>query len=164
MSGANLFHFLVSVLNFGLLLWACKFIVFDPLVKVAREREEQAARRMAEAEAVYAEAEALRREYRQRVERLEETRREIEAEARREAERIRRHLLDLGDSEARHLVDKARTEADIERRRALRGVLSGVAEASVSRARDLIRTSLDDDIRESILEGVLEKVGRTDAP
>ncbi len=159
----NGFEFGVGLVNFGLLLILLRIFLVDPLKVVAREREEKARRDMEEAEAILTEAKAHLQRYQSLVQGAAEERKQIEISARQDAQVARERVAESAQSGARQIFERAQLEVASERSTALADLRHRTAEATVSRAEDLLRTSLDAPAQRDILQNLLSKVRSADA-
>ncbi|MBI3926289.1 MAG: ATP synthase F0 subunit B [Armatimonadetes bacterium] len=157
------FNFLVSFVNFLIFAVAFQFIVIEPMIRAVRERGEKVRARFREIEGLLAEASEMREKYRDQTAGLEAEKARLKESADREVERVVRRIEEKGKLEADHILEKARTEADMLRVRATDEVRSFMASRAVERARELLQKSLDSNTHRGILEQAVDKVGRLHA-
>lgn len=102
-----------QIVNFLILVWLLKRFLYRPVIDAMARREERIAARLEEAQQREREAEARSRDYGEKATALEQARDDKLAEAREEAQREQRRLLD----EARREIDKQREKWREELRR-----------------------------------------------
>ncbi len=159
----NGFEFGVGLVNFGLLLLLLKVFLVDPLRVVAHEREEKARRDMEEAEAILLEAKAHLQRYQCLIQGVEEEKKQIELSGLQDAQVARERLAESAQDGVRQILERAQLEVTAERTAALAELRQGAAQATVRRAEDLLRRSLDGAAQRDILQNLLSKVGSPDA-
>lgn len=159
MTMTNTFDVVVGLINLCGLFFVVNAFVIQPLKQVAREREEQARRRLDDAESVHAEALSLRERYQKLLAGLQAEKQSLEASAAADAEKLRARVAAEAEAEAKHTVGRAQTEARLQREAAVAEIRAQVAEETVQRARALLEKSLDNPARQDILDNFLEKVG-----
>ncbi|HXE72690.1 MAG TPA: ATP synthase F0 subunit B [Candidatus Nitrosotenuis sp.] len=159
MTAEHLFSFMVSLVNFAVLLWLLNLVVYQPMLRVVREREENVRKRLDEIDSIKAEAEALREQYQRKAATVEAARQEVLEAAHAEAARLVRRIQDEAERESRYLLSRAEEEGRIEREKAMARLRAQVAEETVERARQILAAGLDAVAREKIMQSFLEKVG-----
>ncbi|NMA26144.1 MAG: F0F1 ATP synthase subunit B [Burkholderiales bacterium] len=159
----NGFEFGVGLVNFALLLFLFKIFMTDPLRVVAQEREEKARRDMEEAEALLLEAKAHLQRYQGLIQNIEEEKKQIELSGLQDAQVARERLAESAQDGARQILERAQFEVAAERSTARAELRQGAAQATVRRAEDLLRSSLDGAAQRDILQNLLSKVGSPDA-
>lgn len=155
----NGFEFGVGLLNFCLLLVILKFIVIDPLKKVAVEREAKAKESIAKAESVLKDAQASLEKYRQLVDNLEQEKQSIAANAERDARAELEKSAAQAESEAKSTLSRAEGEVGAEQEQALAEIRGQIAVETVAKARGLLEGCLDESARQNMIENFLAQVG-----
>jgi len=84
------FTLIAQIVNFLILLWLLKHFLFDKIVRAMRERKQKVAAQFDEAEEKNREAEETEKKYRAELDKIDEKRDQAMAEAREEADRIKK--------------------------------------------------------------------------
>ncbi len=98
------FTAIAQLINFLILVYILKRLLYDRIVKAMDKREEKIASRLNEADSKNKEAENKRQEYEQKIKKIEDKKNEILENARREADEKRKEML----KEARNEIDEQR--------------------------------------------------------
>ena len=154
----NQFEFLASLVAFFILLAGLKYVLYNPLVEVAKDRESQAKERIKEAEEILKEAQAQAQEWREKTASLEGELAQISAKAQEDVANLRREVEAQAQKEADSMLQGARVEAvSLQAKGALE--LRRRVAAEVSRqAEKLVRASLDPALQRNIVENFLAKM------
>lgn len=159
----NWFEFGVGLVNIFLLFFVVKAFVIDPLKVVAKERHDKAHNDIQRAEGIHREALGHRERYQKLMAGLEAEKAEIAAAGQSDSEKVRARIAQEAETEAQHVVTRAQSEARGERDAAIAALRAQVADATVTRARRLLESSLDAPARHDILDNFLAKVVAGDA-
>jgi len=100
------FTFAAQIVNFLVLVALLRWLLYGPIVRAMRRREEKIQNRLQEAEDAQAKAEAKAREYEEKNRQIERQREQLLDEARQEARQQRERLFE----EAREEVDRQRRQ------------------------------------------------------
>jgi len=135
---------IAQLVNFFLLLGLLSLVLYKPVMRMLRERQERIAKGLAEAELASKRAAQAEADYQKR---LEEARREaqaIVAQARETAEKERQSLLAQAQAQVQEL--RARAEQDIqhERQAALAALQGQVADLAIAAAGRVLGQVLDE--------------------
>lgn len=127
----NIWTFLLEIVNFLVLLWILKRLLYRPILGAIEERRERARRAREELEAGRRRLEEERRRQEEALRAIDRERGRMLAQAREEAERERQRLLGEAKADIRELHERERAALEEERRRALQEVEGRVLEAAV---------------------------------
>ena len=155
----NGLEFGIGLFNFLLLCLILKPIVYDSVKKAAQLRSELAKKRISEAEEIYQAAQANLEKYRKLTDSLEQEKKQIEADADRDAQNVREEIAAQAEREAKSTEMRARREAGAESGAAISRIRADIADSAVKRAGELLKSSLDETAEQNIIENFLVKVG-----
>ncbi|MCE7872295.1 hypothetical protein DYH09_18210 [bacterium CPR1] len=163
MNAENLFSWIVTLINFGILYFLFNAILIQPMIQAAKEREERARSKIDEAESLYQDALKLKAEYEKLLSSLPTEKEQIARHAEEEGGRIKEYYQEEAVREANWVRQRSGSEAEILRRQATIELQDLASEQSVARARKLLQDCLADGDRRAILANFVERVGTTHA-
>jgi F-type H+-transporting ATPase subunit b len=146
---------IVQVVNFLLLLFILKRLLYKPLMAKMEERTQAIKRSLDEAQAARAEAARQQEENEQRLRAAHAEAAAIREQALREAAEESRKHVDAAQAQARKLVDDTKAQLEAEVRRAREELRREVADLSVAVAEKLVRRSIRDDDHRRIVSEAL---------
>ncbi len=155
--GINLPVLIAQLVNFTILLVVLRLVAWGPLTRMLDERRERIAESLATADqaktqvaeserAVQEQVEAARREAQQFVAQAQEIGNRIQAEARVQAQ---------ADADA--MLARARNEIELERDAAIAELRRQFADVAISAAEKVIRTSLDRNAHQRLIDEALSQ-------
>jgi len=130
------------LLNFAVLAWILNRLLFTPLRQQQARRHEEIKQQLASATAARNEAETLVRQFRERLERLDEEVEEILDDAKRRAEADRTALIESAQRDAERIRKVALEAAERDAELRKRQIEDEVIDRAVTRAEALLRTRL----------------------
>jgi F-type H+-transporting ATPase subunit b len=146
---------IIQGINFLILLYLLKRILYKPLLAKMAERTGAIRESLAEAQRARAEAAKQQEENAERLRAAHAEAASIRAAALKEAAEEQRKLVEAARGEAARLVESARAQMDADIRRAREELRREVADLAIGAAEKLIRKSLDDaDHRRIVAEAV----------
>ena len=154
----NSFDFFAGLLSFCILLCGLKFVLYDTLVQVAKDRAKFAQDRISEADDILCQAQKQSAEWNAKLKNLPVELEEIEAKAKLDAERIISEGREHSDEEAAAVLSSAKNEASSLRSKVQDELQSHMADKVTERAESIIRTSLDESVSQNIIENFLTKM------
>lgn len=156
----NVYTLLIQVINFIILFYALKSVLYEPMLKAIGERQGRIKVELDEAESVNREAVALKQQYDTKLKSVQQEGAEIIASANKEGERRKAELLEEARKEAQFLVEKGRTELTREQQQALSDLRGRVVDLSVEMASRLFRDTLTPDHHRALVEQFVKKAGQ----
>jgi len=150
----------IQIVNFIILFFALKVVLYEPMLKAIAERKDKVKKELDEAESVNREAKALKEQYDVKLRGVQQEASEIVASANKEGERRKSDLVEEGRKEAHFLVEKGRTELVREQQQALGELRGRVVELSVEMATRLFRDALTPDQHRALVEQFLKRAGQ----
>jgi F-type H+-transporting ATPase subunit b len=152
----NLWTFLFQAINFIVLAYVLRRLLYRPLHEAIDRRREENARVRAEAEQARQEARALQRQLDARLAEIEKMRQDTLRQAREQADSERKKIL----SEADQVVRRRREELDQELQRvhaeALRTLREELVQSAVGLAERLLREAAGVSVQERLVERLIE--------
>ena len=160
--GINGRDFLLHTINFVVLIFLLRKILYRPVVGMLDERQRRIRESMEQAERIRVEAERADQE---REALLGETRRQVREmldQATQTAERIRSDAHQQARQEADRLIERARQEAAAERAQAMADLRREVGTLAVMAAERVISRNLDEQAQRKLVEEFLAERPVTD--
>lgn len=158
----NWFTFTAQIVNFLVLVWLLKRLLYKPVVRAMDEREQKIADRLADAGRAREEAEREAADYRHKVDELEHAKEELLAEAGREIESWK----DTHREQAKQEVDAARQEwaraLQREKNAFLRELRRRAGEHVFLTARRVLGKLSDATLEERIVDSFLQRLHDVD--
>lgn len=152
-----MFWTIVTFLTMVILL---KTFAWGPLLHAIEERERHMKDEREGAEKARKEAQKIQTDLEARLAGLEAKSREILAQAQKEAEALRAKHSQEAKEEAERLMAKTRATLDEEKRRLVGELRQEVAQLSVQAAEKLVRKSVDQGVRKSVLDQFFQDIDK----
>lgn len=143
--------FLFQVVNFVVLLFILKRLLFKPIREIMEKRRKAISGALSEADSKKEEAEKLKEELRDELAGRQKLRREAEAGMRSEVDELRRQLIEAARNDAAKAVEKERAVFEIEKRKFEDDLRERAAEAVSLYAANILRDVSDEDLHGSIV-------------
>jgi F-type H+-transporting ATPase subunit b len=128
--------FVINVVQFFVLLFLLKLIIFDPVIQIVRSRQDKIGLNLARAEQQRLEAKRLKEQREQQLAAVGAQARHLVEEARRQSDRIMQERYRTARAEGQQIIEKAKQEAETERaqlRKELERELTGFAAMSAAK-------------------------------
>lgn len=145
-------------INFALFIWIIARFVMPGIRKAVHDRRDVIVDALQEAERVKAEAERLRREWEERLGKLEETTAELRAQAVAEAEKERTRILAAAEKTAETIRRDAERAAAYEVRRTQQLVRSELVQRALGLAEGQVRTKWAAADQQNSIDAFLKQV------
>lgn len=140
----SIWTILASILNFFVLLWLLKLIVYKPVLQMLEDRENKIRRENEEIARGKEEAAALLAEYQKRLADINSEAERVIKSAENQGEKVRGEILAQAKEEAQRLLLKAGDEALHERSRVFDELRGEMAQLVVAAASKIMGESMDD--------------------
>jgi len=150
---------ILSILNFLLLFFVLKKLLFDKFFDVMRQRNEKIRSEIAEAEKMRTEANELKREYQAKIEEARSTSEEIISLAERQAEEIVRNAREDAQQEIQRMYKSAELQIQRERDEAAGEVKGAIVTAAVAMVGRFLQKEMDDTAKKQYAKRILESMG-----
>lgn len=159
MTGAQVFNWLVSLANFGIMFLLFRLVVIIPMQEAVRLREQRVALRLKEIEEIEREALETKAQFETRFSEVDTVISEVKATADRSLAQVKQRLQEKAAAEERYVLEKAQAEAVSLRHDTQVKVRSRVAGDAVSRAERMLESALDSSAQDKILTASIQRVG-----
>ena len=147
-----------TIITFLVVLFILSRTVWKPLLRALDAREQRIADAIETAERARDEAQAAVEEHRKVLAGAQAEAREIVAQAREAAERVRDGIMQEARSEAQQTVEHARSSIESEKRAALSELRREVADLAVQAAGAILDANLDDERNRRLVDDLIAGV------
>jgi F-type H+-transporting ATPase subunit b len=154
----NAWTFLLELLNFLVLVYVLRRLLYRPLHEAIDRRREANARAQAEAERAREEAAALQRQLNDRMADLERHREELIRKAREQAEAERKATLAQVEGVGRQRREDAERQLERERAEALQGLRAELVQSAVALAERFLREASNSTLQEQLAWRLVEEL------
>ncbi len=153
-------HWLWTWVVFAIVFFILKKFAWKPLREQLETRERRIRETVEKAEKLKSEAEVLLEKHREMMDRSRADAQQILAEGREAAERVQKEAQKLGQEEAQLLLERARREIDLEKRKALDEIRRETVDLTLTAASRLLQRSLLDEDHRRLTAEVIEELDR----
>ncbi len=147
-----------TVATFLLLVLVLKKAAWKPIIDGLNQREGKIRGDLDRAEAAQKEAEALRAKYETQLADAQRTIQEMVAQAKADTDRTRVQLTAAAKAEADKILEKGRKDLSQETDRLKEELRKEVADLSFAMAEKVLQRSVDNKVRESVLDDSIGKI------
>ena len=155
--GINVPGLIAQIINFSLLLALLYFVLYKPILRRLDERSARIQESLEQAELIQQKAEQADQEFQRR---LEEGRREAQAlvaQAEQAGQRLKEGARQGARQEAEALIERARSQIQLERDEAISELRKQFADLTILAAERVINASLDEEAHRRLVQEVLEE-------
>ena len=163
MTGAQVFDWLVSIANFGIMFILFRLVVIIPMQEAVKLREQRVALRLKDIEKISKDAKETKETFQARFGQVDTVIAEVKEASDRSLAQAKQRLEERAEAEERYILEKAKAEADALKREAEVRVRSQVADKAVARAEVLLNFALDAGSQNKILTASVKKMGELSA-
>lgn len=149
---------IAQLVNFFLLLGLLSLVLYIPVMRMLRERQERIAKGLAEAELATKRAAQAEADYQKRIEEARREAQAIVAQAREVAGKEREAILARAQVELQELRARAEEEIERERRAALAALQSQVADLAIAAAGQVLGQALDEPAHRRLVADFLKQL------
>ncbi|MBE7517778.1 MAG: F0F1 ATP synthase subunit B [Thermoflexaceae bacterium] len=153
--GINLPQLIAQVANFFVLLVVLRLVLYKPILKMMDERKARIAEGLNAAEIARAEAATAQANIKEQIDAARKEGQEIVANAQTIATRLQAEAQGQAARDREAALERARTEINLERDRAVAELRKEFADITVSAAEKVIGQSLDRQAHQRIIEETL---------
>ncbi|MBR5348510.1 MAG: F0F1 ATP synthase subunit B [Lachnospiraceae bacterium] len=150
---------LIMAINVFLIFFILSYLVFNPARKMLSGRREKVEADILAAEKDKKDADALKKEYEARIEKADEEAEDILSKARSKALKNEADIIAEAKEEAARLMERADTEIERERRKALEGMKQEIIDIAGAMATKAVGEKMDVEIQEQLLDETLKEMG-----
>lgn len=142
----------------AVLFFALYKLAYKPVRKILDTRSEYEQNRLAEADALKAENEALKLQLEEELARADATARETIEKARSEGRMLKESLISEGKERKEQLLADAKADIDLQRSRMLDEVQQEIVDATISATEKLLNEKIDDAADLRIIDDFIKEV------
>lgn len=153
--GLNLPQLIAQVVNFFILLVILRLVAYKPILKMLDERKQRIAEGLNAAEIARAEAASAQANIQVQLDSARKDGQEIVANAQTIATRIQTDAREQSQKDREAALERARTEIQLERDRAIADLRSEFADITVRAAEKVIGETLDANAHQRIIDETL---------
>lgn len=163
MGGTEVFNWLVSLINFGIMFVLFRLVVILPMQETVKLREQRVALRLKEIAKISEDALATKETFQARFGEVDSVLAEVKETSERSLAQVKQRLEEKAEAEERYILEKAKAEAEAIKREAEAKIRSQVAQKAVERAEALLNFALDANSQNKILAASVKKMGELSA-
>ncbi len=141
------------------LFFCMSYFLFNPARKMLQDRRLRIQNELAAAKSDMEQAQAMKADYESRLKNIEKEAEGILSEARKKALANEAQILAEARVEAGRILDRARTEAALEKRKAADDVKREMVEVASLLASKVVSASIDATIQDQLIEETLKEMG-----
>ena len=154
---------LMDALQFGasvfVLFLFASYLLFDPVRKMLKDRQEGIKKNIDDANADKADAAELKAQYEMKLKGIDKEAEQILSEARQKALRNEAKIIDEAKEEAARIIRRANEEAELEKKRAMDEVKQEMITIASMMAAKAVAASIDTKIQDTLVEETLKEMG-----
>ena len=157
--GIDLWTALFTLLNFlAILIVGTKFL-WDPVMKIIKERQQEIDGLYADADTAKASAEAMEAEYREKLAAANETGERIVKEAVARGQAREEEILRKANSDAAAILDKASADIALEKKKAINDAKDEISEMALAIAGKVVGRELSDLDQSALVDAFINELG-----
>jgi F-type H+-transporting ATPase subunit b len=149
----------LSILNFLLLYFVLKKVLFDKFFDIIKQRKEKIKGEIAQAEKLRKEANALKDEYTRKMDEARTASDEMLSRAERQSEEIVRQAREKAQQEIQRMYQAAEIQINQEREKAMEDVKGAVVASAVTMVGRFLQKEMDETARKQYARRILESLG-----
>jgi F-type H+-transporting ATPase subunit b len=148
----------VQIINFGLLMLILKKVLYKPVIKALKEREEKlndieiSKSKMDKTMAEFEDEKAAL------LKSVSREKKELESEAKRQAQEERKQIIEKANSEAKEIIKKATSEASKLQDKAIKQIKRDMKTLALDAAQEAIADLLDKDAQKKSISAAAKKL------
>lgn len=155
----DLWTFFFQVINFAVLLFILKRILYKPIREIILKRRDMVTKTIEDAEKTKKEAEEIKAKYLSEMQGLKETRAQAMEDIVLEAAKEKERLLSESRKEAEKLIEKERVLFEEEKKRFDAGLKSSAIESVAIFSENLMKGIADDELHSAIVRRAIHDMG-----
>lgn len=158
----NLWHILASLANLLLIFWIVKKFLFGPVRKVLDQRQADIDHRYAAADEAQRMANENRDAWEAKLKGAHDEANAIIKEATDTAKYRAEQIVSEAGNRADGMVAQAKSEAELERRRAVEGIKREIVDVSAALAEKMLEREVKAEDHRALIDSFIEKIGEDD--
>lgn len=154
---------IMDALQFGasvfVLFLFASYLLFNPVRKLLKDRQEGISKNIKDADADREQAEELKKLYESKLKGVEKEAEQILSEARQKALKNEAKIIDEAKEEAARIIKRAGEEAELEKKRAADEVKQEMITVASMMAAKVVAASMNTQIQDTLVEETLKEMG-----
>ena len=155
------FNTLLMGISLFFLFMAMSYLLFNPVRKMLRDRQEKIATDINSAIADKEEAARLKAEYEAKLKDIDKEADQILSEARKKALKNEAKIIDDAKAEAANIMRRANEEAELSKKRAMDEVKQEMVAIASMMAAKVVAANIDTTIQDTLVEETLKEMGES---
>lgn len=156
----NVWTFLFQVINLLIVIAVLNILLYQPVTKIMREREEKIEKSIADATKAKEESERLLAEYQEKLDNAKKEAQEIIERANKTGEEMRQQIIAEAQEEAARTLAKAKEEIAGEKAKALAEIRDEVANLALLVAGKVVNRTITDEDQRKLVEDFVSEVSK----
>lgn len=153
----SLVDILLHLLNLVLLIGGLTLLIYKPVLKFIKKRQESIQAEIKKGEDMQSSADDLKKEYESRLTSVEEESEKIKAQAKTEGEKEREKIIESAMGEASEILSLAKEECEQIRKETVEEMRAGVTDAVIQIATEVVRREVTVEDNKQIIDDMLNK-------
>lgn len=158
----NLWQILISLFNLVLLFLIVKRFLYKPVKRVLDERQSEIDKQYSDAELFQSEAEKDRKQWQEKLSGAEAEADAIIQKATDNAKYRGEKLIAEAEEKAESIIRIAKTEAELEMKKAAEGIKREIVEVSGALTEKILEREINNEDHRTLIDSFIEKVGELD--
>lgn len=158
----NFWHIMISLANLALIFWFAKKFLFGPIRVVFEKRENEIAHRYAAADEAQRVADENRATWENKLKGADDEATRIITEATDTAKYRADQILTDANTRAQGIVERAETEAKLERKKATEGIKREIVDVSSAIAEKMLEREVNENDHRALIDSFIEQIGDGD--
>lgn len=155
----NLFTIFATLVNFLILLFVLKHILFDKVNKIIDDRNSEVIENLANAEYKINEADKLKESYDKEIANLENKGREIIREAKVRADAQAKEIIQEAEDKTAALIRKTEDEIERLKKKALEDMREEIGALAIFAAEKILEKQLDHQEQQAVIGRIIDEAG-----
>lgn len=143
------------------LFWALSYFLFNPARKMLEGRKEKIKGELEQAADDMAQAKAMKEEYEAKLRDIQKEADEIMVQARKKAMMSETQIINEAKEEAARIIERARTEAELEKQKAADDVKKEMIAVATAMAGKVVAGAIDMSVQEGLIDETLKEMGES---
>lgn len=152
---------LLTLIAIFVLFLALSYFLFNPARKMLNARKEKIKGELDDAAKNMKDAGALKEEYEARLKDIDKEAEAILSDARKKALQNENQIIAEAKEEAQRIMDRARTEADLEKKKCIDDVKKEMISVASMMAGKVVSASIDTTVQDSLVDETLKEMGES---
>ena len=157
------FNLIFTVINILVLFGGLWLVLFKPVKKILKERQEEVDREYDDAKQKQADADAAKEKYDASLAEIDQTRKDTLDEARKKADEEYQRIIGHAQVQAKDITDRATTEAENQKKKILKSANEQIADMVVEAAGKVAGSAEGADFDRSLYDEFLSKKAGDDS-